>query len=450
MGMKRGQSESGNGSSKGIEFISMTNHEIIDVDFPPPPKSQIRKVESGMLTSSIPSVDNYSAVSDMTIPSTVKTTRLDLGNCETTSANQLNQWGPSWPLSSVNAPPTTTSSPASSLNSEPTESTSLLMPTSNSYPQYQLKQADAITAGAATHGGKSTNVRARASGGPRSPLTQQHLQELQYSSLFHIAGGQVEPSESDVASRGSNDESTELDGLGLVAQQASNHSGSLPHPTPRRTGKQAHAREGKAGRVTETQLVTVDGNSSAVATGRNRCRQSNNNVAAGEGDVNRSAIGLTIDGNYDASIEEAGSKGASYQQAGADADRQDEVGEDAVSDGTISISAQLHEIWETVQLQAVWRPMAFVYIYNIFQVMQWSWLEIVYTIHFMQMSAFVVNMSSCIIPYVTMQSPLNGVKIKGSPAIAAVSLCFVFVHILKVCTVILLFLLYLLRCRFRI
>ena len=32
------------------------------------------------------------------------------------------------------------------------------------------------------------------------------------------------------------------------------------------------------------------------------------------------------------------------------------------------ISDQLQQIWRTVQLQSVWRPMAFVYLYNLFQV----------------------------------------------------------------------------------
>ncbi|RYY71271.1 hypothetical protein EON63_21855 [archaeon] len=42
-----------------------------------------------------------------------------------------------------------------------------------------------------------------------------------------------------------------------------------------------------------------------------------------------------------------------------------------------SISEQLHEIWQTVQLQSVWRPMAFVYIFNLFQV--WNYTP--YAIH---------------------------------------------------------------------
>lgn len=38
-----------------------------------------------------------------------------------------------------------------------------------------------------------------------------------------------------------------------------------------------------------------------------------------------------------------------------------------------SVLAQLEQIWETVQLQAVWKPMAFVYIYNIMQIPNVAW-----------------------------------------------------------------------------
>ena len=38
------------------------------------------------------------------------------------------------------------------------------------------------------------------------------------------------------------------------------------------------------------------------------------------------------------------------------------------SDAPTPITKQVQEIWNTVQLKAVWRPMAFVYLYNIFQV----------------------------------------------------------------------------------
>lgn len=42
-------------------------------------------------------------------------------------------------------------------------------------------------------------------------------------------------------------------------------------------------------------------------------------------------------------------------------------------DSTQTVKEQLNEIWETVQLQAVWKPMAFVYIYNVFQIPNVAW-----------------------------------------------------------------------------
>jgi len=42
-------------------------------------------------------------------------------------------------------------------------------------------------------------------------------------------------------------------------------------------------------------------------------------------------------------------------------------------DTTPTIRQQLQEIWETVQLQAVWRPMAFVYIFNLLQIPNVAW-----------------------------------------------------------------------------
>jgi hypothetical protein len=39
----------------------------------------------------------------------------------------------------------------------------------------------------------------------------------------------------------------------------------------------------------------------------------------------------------------------------------------------ISVAQQLQEIWKTVQLRAVWRPMSFVYIFNILQVPNVAW-----------------------------------------------------------------------------
>ncbi|CAM9748257.1 unnamed protein product [Ascophyllum nodosum] len=40
---------------------------------------------------------------------------------------------------------------------------------------------------------------------------------------------------------------------------------------------------------------------------------------------------------------------------------------------TKSIRNQVRDIWDTIQLQAVWRPMAFVYIFNLFQVPNIAW-----------------------------------------------------------------------------
>jgi hypothetical protein len=52
-------------------------------------------------------------------------------------------------------------------------------------------------------------------------------------------------------------------------------------------------------------------------------------------------------------------------------------------DSTQTIAMQLQEIWETVQLKAVWRPMAFVYIYNMLQVPNVAWQSYLQlTLHF--------------------------------------------------------------------
>jgi hypothetical protein len=44
-----------------------------------------------------------------------------------------------------------------------------------------------------------------------------------------------------------------------------------------------------------------------------------------------------------------------------------------ISEEHQTITDQLQEIWETVQLRSVWRPMAFVYIFNLFQVPNVAW-----------------------------------------------------------------------------
>jgi MFS family permease len=41
--------------------------------------------------------------------------------------------------------------------------------------------------------------------------------------------------------------------------------------------------------------------------------------------------------------------------------------------GANSVSNQLHDIWQMMQLRAVWRPMIFIFTYNIFQVPNVAW-----------------------------------------------------------------------------
>jgi len=47
--------------------------------------------------------------------------------------------------------------------------------------------------------------------------------------------------------------------------------------------------------------------------------------------------------------------------------------EEVAADEPPTIASQFHEIWQTVQLKAVWRPMAFVYCYNFLQVPNVAW-----------------------------------------------------------------------------
>lgn len=51
----------------------------------------------------------------------------------------------------------------------------------------------------------------------------------------------------------------------------------------------------------------------------------------------------------------------------------EEVEEEEDEDTPRTIYDQLDEIWQTVQLQSVWRPMAFVYTFNLFQVPNVAW-----------------------------------------------------------------------------
>ena len=56
------------------------------------------------------------------------------------------------------------------------------------------------------------------------------------------------------------------------------------------------------------------------------------------------------------------------------------MGED---EGEVSVSRQIQEIWNTVQLRAVWRPMAFVYIFNLLQIPNVAWQSYLQlTLHF--------------------------------------------------------------------
>lgn len=66
--------------------------------------------------------------------------------------------------------------------------------------------------------------------------------------------------------------------------------------------------------------------------------------------------------NYGSTTSSAPTTGSVYS---AEDDNTDEAPK--------SISDQLNEIWQTVQLQSVWRPMAFVYIFNLFQVPNVAW-----------------------------------------------------------------------------
>jgi hypothetical protein len=52
-------------------------------------------------------------------------------------------------------------------------------------------------------------------------------------------------------------------------------------------------------------------------------------------------------------------------------------------DEPVSVVEQLNDIWETVQLRAVWRPMAFVYVFNILQIPNVAWQSFLQlTLHF--------------------------------------------------------------------
>ena len=59
--------------------------------------------------------------------------------------------------------------------------------------------------------------------------------------------------------------------------------------------------------------------------------------------------------------------------------------DDDENDGSLfkNVLNQLDDIWNTVQLKAVWRPMAFVYVFNIMQVPNVAWQSYLQlTLHF--------------------------------------------------------------------
>lgn len=63
----------------------------------------------------------------------------------------------------------------------------------------------------------------------------------------------------------------------------------------------------------------------------------------------------------------------------------DDDDDDDENDGSLfkNVLNQLDDIWNTVQLKAVWRPMAFVYVFNIMQVPNVAWQSYLQlTLHF--------------------------------------------------------------------
>lgn len=76
--------------------------------------------------------------------------------------------------------------------------------------------------------------------------------------------------------------------------------------------------------------------------------------------------GTTSRSEADATSTNTASRGTTSAE---DTQSEDDDGEERVQ----TITEQIHEIWETVQLQAVWRPMTFVYIFNMFQVPNVAW-----------------------------------------------------------------------------
>ncbi len=69
----------------------------------------------------------------------------------------------------------------------------------------------------------------------------------------------------------------------------------------------------------------------------------------------------------------------SYTDDHADEEEEEEVD----GDEEVSIAIQIEQIWQTVQLKAVWKPMAFVYLFNILQIPNVAWQSYLQkTLHF--------------------------------------------------------------------
>ena len=93
-------------------------------------------------------------------------------------------------------------------------------------------------------------------------------------------------------------------------------------------------------------------------------------------------LGLTSTDEYNNNEEEEEvSAVVSYTDDHADADVEEE--EEEEGEGEVSIATQIEQIWQTVQLKAVWKPMAFVYLFNILQIPNVAWQSYLQkTLHF--------------------------------------------------------------------
>ena len=94
----------------------------------------------------------------------------------------------------------------------------------------------------------------------------------------------------------------------------------------------------------------------------------------------RSDIEADIGGDAEGSVRGSSSRG---DRGGGDGDGCDSPVEDSGPSNTHPIWIQLNDIWETVQLKSVWRPMLFVYTYNLFQIPNVAWQSYLQlTLHF--------------------------------------------------------------------